>query len=162
MTLDLNPVSAAEGPNPRMQPHVLVITGTTADEREYEIEHPDCCPIVCYWTPHMRETVEREKSIAKTKGHIGFGWDDGNGHRDCYVQYEIDNCGLDTLNLGEDPPDDGTYTPPSQWSTDDWRRLPPGRYIIEAWFHQGRGLMEWGEDESEGGLTFVGLEKARS
>lgn len=161
MTLNLNPHPPHNGPNPRMQPHVLVITGGTADEREYEIEHPDCCPVVCCWTPHMHVVVEREKRIAKAQGIAGSRWDDGSGYRDCYVQYEVESVGLDSLNLGEDAPDDGTYTPLTQWSMDDWRRLPSGRYVIEPWHRQGRGLMPWGEDESEGGLTFIGREKPR-
>jgi hypothetical protein len=80
------------------------------------------------------------------------------GRRDCYVEYEVDGVGLDGLDLGADPPDDGTYTPESKWSMDGWRRLPPGRYVIEAWFRHGQGLMPWGEDESEGGLNLVGPE----
>ena len=34
--------------------HVLVLTRPDPDDPEYaewEIEHPDCCPWVCFWTP---------------------------------------------------------------------------------------------------------------
>lgn len=139
---------------PRFLPHVLVITGDTADEREYEIEHPDGCPVVCHWSPHMREIVERMSRDAE-EGRTTFG-SGSPDFRDCYVQYEVEGVGLDGLDLGDNPPGDCTYTPASKWSMDGWRRLPPGRYVIEAWHHQGTGLMPWGEDESEGGLNLIG------
>lgn len=154
--LNLNPRPPRHGPDPNMQRHVLVITGDTAAERDFEIEHPDC-PIVCHWSPYSREMWEKGvRTLGPEKEHTN------EGERSCFVQYEVGNIGLDGLDLGDDPPDDGTYVPASQWSIDGWRRLPPGRYIIEPWFHQGRGLMPWGEDESEGGLNLLGPEEPRS
>lgn len=138
--------------DPNMLPHVLVITGDTADERDFEIEHPDC-PLVCHWSPYSREMWEEGVcTLGPEKEHTN------EGARSCYVQFEAEHNGLDGLDLGDDAPDDGTYTPESQWSMDGWRRLPPGRYIIEAWFHRGQGVMPWGVDESEGGINLVGLE----
>lgn len=135
--------------NPNFLPHGLVITGDTADQREYEIEHPNC-PVVCFWSPYARQMWEEGLDLlGPEKAHT----DEGN--LSCYVQWEVENAGLDSLDLGDDAPDDGTYVPESQWALDGWRRLPPGRYVIEPWFRQGQGLMPWGEDESEGGLTLV-------
>lgn len=145
--------------NPRFLPHVLVITGDTAEEREFEIEHPEGCPVICYWSPHMADIVAQEKRD-EAAGLLRL--DSSSGHVDCYVQYEVENVGLDGLGLGDDPPDDGTYTPSSPFSMDGWRRLPPGRYLIEAWFTPPYTAGPYGEIEAEGGLTLLGPEVAHA
>jgi hypothetical protein len=139
-------------PDPRFLPHVLVITGSDGDDgKEWEIEHPDGCPRVCFWWRGAAAVY-----AAKADGRLSFFVDDRDGHPNCYVNYEVENAGLDSLDLGADAPDDGTYHPVSKWAMDRWRQLPPGRYVIEGWYHPARGYF----DDAEGGLALIGPEPA--
>lgn len=139
--------------NPRLQPHVLVIHDVGDGEKEFEIEHPETCPRVCLWSPTMAELVVQEKRREESSGIPMIAFDS----LDCLVEYEVSNAGLDSLDLGADPPDDGTYQPASPWAMDRWRQLPPGRYLIEAWY-QGGGWAGADWQDPDGGLALIGPE----
>ena len=141
--------------NPRLQPHVLVITGNEPEERDYTVEHPDCCPLVCYWT-----TTAIRQEAARMFGEDPSPDDEPDpGQRDCYVQYEVEGAGLESIDVSE-PPAGVELDPPDYsslpWRRDgDWRRLRPGRYLIEGWFT----LFCWAGSEpidADGGLTLLG------
>lgn len=139
-------------------PHVLTISGDTPEDREYEVDHPEACPLVCYWWPDAR------LSVAAGTYDYTFGpptWDSArvfDGVPECYVRHEIENVGLDCLDgelLYEFPP----HPEEGQWGIERWRRLPPGRYLLEGWWHDGYGTGELGgQGDADGGLALLGRE----
>lgn len=139
--------------DPRFQIHTLVISGT-GDEKEWEIEHPESCPLVCAWWPGAGEVY-----AAQDADRLGFfGSDDRAGHHDCYVGWEAAQIGLDdldfTLGAALGAPDDGT--PCREWER--WRSLPPGRYEIEGWYTPG-GFAGSEPIDPDGGLVYLGPAK---
>lgn len=131
--------------NPRFQPHILTIT----EQGEFEVEHPEDCPIKCYWWPGAREYISESHPLTAELA--------GAGEHDCYVGWELANVGLDTLDLGlEDDEDeslivDPEHVPASQWEP-FWKSLRPGRYLIEGWYEPGVSTPN-GPAEPDGGLT---------
>lgn len=127
-------------PGPRWSPpietpHVLVLGDRYDDGRDWEVEHPPDCGRACPWWPE-----------ACTGLRGGF-----EGTPTCYVEWEIDGAGLDSLS-GE------VYG--IQVESDGWRSLPDGRYLLEGWYTpQG-----WAGSEpidADGGLILVGPERPR-
>lgn len=151
------------GRDPRFQPHVLIITDPgDGSEKEWEIEHHECCPRICHWWPGAAEELAREKA----RGWISFAVET----YDCYVQFELDHNGIDSLavvshrELGPggtwvDVAEfaDPAYVPETGFEA-EWHRLRPGRYLIEGWYQSGAGQGEYGGmGDAEGGLTILGL-----
>lgn len=131
--------------NPRLQVHVLEVTEPEPGLKEWEIEHPRQCPRVCRWFPGAREVV----AGAAAAGGIEFG---SVEELDCLVAYWTMNVGLDGLDVSELAGRAPELDPFGQW-----RLLPPGRYLIEAWFTP----FYWAGSEpcdADGGLTLIGPE----
>lgn len=132
--------------------HVLVVSGDSPEEREYEIEHPGC-PEICDWGPTMGEMTMRETIAAL---YVDDDWAedfdrDGRlvGRRNCYVQYEVENVGLETLEGPLLPEATADY----RWS-ERWRLLAPGRYEIRGWYTpQGWAGSE--PIEADGGIELL-------
>lgn len=124
-------------------PHVLVVHDFAADpgDREWEIEHPDGCPVEVYcgyeWVPWLGLMPYRSTHLA------------------CYVQYEVDANGIDGL-ADENGREWRTWTYAEGHDGLD-KTLPPGRYLIEGWWHDGAGMGEYGgQGDADGRLTLLG------
>lgn len=117
--------------------HVLVLGDRYPDDptcRDWTIEHPPDCPVA---------------------HHTGWSWVPWLGlmpyhatHLNCPVQWELDGIDIDGL---ED--DYGR----------DWRELalvlPAGRYLVEAWWHDGYGSGEYGgQGDGDSRFTLLGPE----
>jgi hypothetical protein len=136
-------IPGAKDKSARWQPHVLAITEPYPGQKEWEVEHPACCPSVCDWWPGAAETVEEERR----SGRIHFAVE----RHDCYVAWELSMAGLDSLDLTSSTwPGGFRYAP-----AEPWRYLKPGRYLIEGWYTPGG----WAGSEpvdADGGLTLLG------
>lgn len=129
-------------PGPRVPfeelPHgLLIYEEEPGGEKGYEVIHPVDCPRGCYWLPGL------PFKVGEGSGMIGE-YPPETHH--CYIQYELDGAGLDSLEASELT--GGTHL-------DDWKKLPPGRYIIEGWYTPG-GWAGSEPVEPEGGLTLLG------
>lgn len=140
-------------PNPRERPHVLILTRPDPDDpayAEWEIEHHDECPRVCYTRPRRPDPLGLLAEVSRPLYDPGF-WD-------CYAEWEITYNGLDAL----------LDLHGNEWRTHrhnlDGARgldetLPEGRYLIEAWYQSGEGMGEYGGmGDPDGGLTLLGPE----
>lgn len=102
------------------KPHVLVIEDVGDGEKEFRILHLPTCKWEVYkhfHGPWCSEPCERK-------------WD---FHRHCLIQWEVENVGLDSLEINSVDGDDHIdylYVPASQWEP-DWHKLKPGRYIVK-------------------------------
>jgi hypothetical protein len=102
-----------------------------------EIEHPDGCPRLCAWWPGA--------SV------VAGCWADPEMYG-CYVEYELQGCGLDSI--------EGEVDGISVSGPGGWRKLRPGRYILEPWFEPAYSTPN-GWVEPSGGLSLVGRERPR-
>src|SRR5947208_118448 len=96
--------------------HTLVITEWQNDdgswERDYDIERPGCPEEALMMGPDDMPLMVKN----------------------CSVQWEITNAGLDGLDV-------------------DWLTLVPGKYRIRAWSQR---FSTWGGDEWDAGIELVG------
>lgn len=144
-------------------PHVLVIAGGDG-EKEWEVEHPVSCPLVCDWSPWLSDYWAGDPQHSDFAFVGGPSLEGDPGHHACYVEYEVVYNGLDSLDI-HSPPDDvdfGPYLDPDHVRSSEyeaeWRRLRPGRYLIEGWYHNGVGCGDYGgQGDPDGGLTLLGL-----
>lgn len=118
-------------------PHgLLIYVEEDGGETGYEVTHPVDCPVACPWWPGAPFDDEP----------VGIAV--AHEHRLCYVEWEIENVGLDSLDVSEVVTTFGTHI-------DAWKHLPPGRYLIEGWYHPGG----WAGSEPvdpDGGLVLLG------
>lgn len=143
-----------EGTDPRMQPHVLVITSTDDGSLDWEVEHPDACPSVCHWAPPVDGKPWFTK-YADDRDPADLHYpDERAGYRDCLLAWQVSNMGIDLLDFGEHAEfADPDHVPVSPFEA-PWHRLRPGRYLIEAWYTPGG----WAGDyyDADEGLTLIG------
>ena len=114
-------------------------------EKEWEIVHHAECPRVCAWWPGAAQSY----AFCSSGGlSIGDEW-----HHNCYVQWEIDNNGIDSLDiysLEGDTHLDASYVAVSGFEP-DWQRLLPGSYRVQGWYDRGTSTPN-GPAEPDGGL----------
>lgn len=153
----------AKGPDPNLLPHVLIITEPEPGEKEYEVEHNEGCPVACSWHPTLYGHKWHDPFVSGEE--VTYPYPD-EGQYTCYVQYELDANGIDSLGVvshresdGEGgwrdvaPHADPNYVPATQFEP-EWKRLRPGRYVIEGWFTPPG----WAGSEpvdADGGLTII-------
>jgi hypothetical protein len=146
-------------------PHLLIITDLGDDGKEWEVVHPDECPVACTWYPpvngepwfakYEREWIE-DFPLPSTR----------DGQYTCYMRHELDGNGIDSLHvveyrLRDDNGElrdvgefiDPTYIPSGRYEP-EWMRLAPGRYTIEAWFTPAYWAGEYVDADS--GITLLG------
>jgi hypothetical protein len=150
------------GYDPRFQEHVLVIRALgdgLEPATEWEVEHPEDCPLKCFWWPgandYLLELDSRpEPERTGARGLVAAG------EHDCYVSYELDNIGLDTLGLSlVDDQDESAIVNPAHASASEfeafWHSLLPGRYAVEGWYEPSRSMGPYGDSDPDGGLILT-------
>lgn len=141
-----------ERPQPFL-PHVLTVMSVDEHNKEWEVEHHPDCPLACYWWPGRDGDVDALGDPLVTPSELSTLEGDGASYI-CYVQYELDGNGIDSLSLGEvDDHLDPAWTPFSEFEA-EWHRLRPGRYLIKGWFTPGGWAGEY--YDADGGLTLIG------
>lgn len=127
-------------------PHVLVVVDP--DSGDWEIEHPETCPLVCDWWPG----ADKANRVFPVERHT------------CYVAFEIAHNGLDSLTVVSHRERDGDgwrdvapvdLNDPESPFEAEWRRLRPGRYLIEGWWTP-QGWAGTEPVDADGGLTLIG------
>lgn len=134
--------------------HALIITGSTPDEREWEVKHPPECPIACdvFWNLYG-------ETIPSFDGETCVYPYPMDGHRTCYVEFEVDYSGIDSLDVYSLKGDAHLEGPKPKWGIDEWKMLRPGRYELEGWYHSGEGMGEYGgQGDPDGGLNLLSWE----
>lgn len=147
------------GPDLYLLPHRLTIVVDGDGEKDWAVEHHEACPVVCNWSPWYSDYWNNRDGDARTSIN-GAAWDwesiSDEGHHSCYVQYELDGNGIDSLDadsLDGDAHIDQGREPASRWEA-DWYRLRTGVYVIEGWFTPSG----WAGSEpidADGGLTIL-------
>lgn len=146
--------------------HVLVLGPVDrhheddGEDRDVHIEHPPACPAFCYWLPPGHASalwLSPEENEGPYRGPV---------ERGCTIAYELESNGLDGLH---DPASGLDWCPRGGWPLLDGttsRRypglrdtLPAGRYLVEAWWHDGHGTGEYGgQGDADSSFTLLGPE----
>lgn len=126
------------------KPHLLVIEDVEG-ERKWRVRHPPTCPWDAWKARAGTFPFEEEDQ----DGRLAF-------HRVCYVQFELDHNGLDSLEIHSIGPDYDLHLDPDVKLREfepDWCRLRPGRYRVQAWYDPPSAPLY----EGEGGLYLLDL-----